>query len=153
RDRHRIDPEVSEVVDAIKARDLPRLRSLLEKQPHLLHAADEHGSQPIHWASMTRQIEIIDYLLERGADINADRPDGTRPIHLTNGDYHYRGWRDLPSSALQTHQVLTGYLLARGAEYDLSTATKIGDLDRVRQLVERNPALLNQIPIYSYYSG
>jgi hypothetical protein len=39
---------------------------------------------------MTRQLDAIDELLARGADINAQRMDGARPIHLTNGDY-YRG--------------------------------------------------------------
>jgi hypothetical protein len=41
---------------------------------------------------MTRQVEIIDELLARGADIEAVRSDGARPIQLTNGDY------DLPWS-------------------------------------------------------
>ena len=52
--------------------------------------------KPIHWAVMTRQLDLIDELLARGADINAARQDGARPIQLTNGDYHYRGWRDVP---------------------------------------------------------
>src|SRR6185369_10698853 len=96
---------------------------------------------------------LIDYLLDRGADINAVRPDGLRPLHLTNGDYSYRGWRDVPKNALQKHEVLIGYLLARGADYDISTATKIGDLDRVRELLDSNPDLVNQVPTYSYYTG
>ena len=41
------------------------------------------------------------------------RPDGARPLNLTNGDYYYRGWRDVPPTALQRHEVLIGYLLAR----------------------------------------
>src|SRR4030095_7739033 len=90
RQRYHIVPEAAAVVAAIKARDLAQVRSLIEKQPDLVHAADERGSQPIHWAVMTRQMALIDFLLERGADINAVRPNGNRPIHLTNGDYHYR---------------------------------------------------------------
>jgi ankyrin repeat protein len=153
KERHHMSPEAAAVVATIKARDPARVRALLEQQPDLLHAADEHGSQPIHWAVMTRQIELIDYLLERGAEINAARPNGTRPLHLTNGDYHYRGWRDLPSTALQKHEVLVGYLLARGAEYDISTATKVGDLARVRELLDQKPALVHHLPTYSYYTG
>jgi ankyrin repeat protein len=151
--RYRVDPEAATVAEAIKNREMTSVRFLLEKKPDLLHAADEHGNQPIHWAVMTRQTDLIDYLLDRGADINAVRPNGTRPIHLTNGDYHYRGWRDLPGTAMQRHEVLIGYLLARGAEYDITTATKIGDLDRVRELLDRDPGLLNQVPTTSYYSG
>ena len=153
KERYHVVPEGADVAAAIKARDLAQVRTLLEKQPELIHAADERGNQPIHWAAMTRQIALIDFLLERGADINAVRPDGLRPIHLTNGDYHYRGWRDVPSDAVQRHEVLIGYLLARGADYDISTATKIGDLDRVRELLDQNPELVNQVPAYSYYTG
>ncbi len=153
KERYRVNPEVAAVADAIKARDTTRAGALLDKQPELIHSADERGNQPLHWAVMTRQIQLIDYLLAHGADINAVRPDGLRPIHLTNGDYHYRGWRDLPATALQRHEVLIGYLLARGADYDISVATKLGDLDHVRALLDQNPGLINQVPAYSYYTG
>lgn len=150
RDRYEIVPEMAVVVAAIKARDENQAQALLEKQPELIRAADERGNQPLHWAVMTRQIGLIDHLLERGADINAKRPDGLRPIHLTNGDYHYRGWRDVPPTALQKQEILVGYLLARGADYDLSTATKLGDLDRVRALLDENPALVNEVPALAW---
>lgn len=153
KEQYHIVPAATAVAAAIKARDTARVRALLDEHPGLIHAADERSNQPIHWAVMTRQIGLIDYLLERGADINASRPDGLRPIHLTNGDYHYRGWRDLPAIALQKHEVLIGYLLARGADCDLGIATKIGDLDRVRELLDRNPELVNRVPAYSYYTG
>ena len=45
---------------------------------------------------MTRQLDFIDELLSRGADINAARFDGAHPIQLANGDYYFRGWRDVP---------------------------------------------------------
>ena len=51
---------------------------------------------------MTRQLDLIDELLARGADINARRQDGARPIQLTNGDYSYRGWRDVPKDTAAT---------------------------------------------------
>src|SRR5437763_3076553 len=152
KDLYHIVPEGAIIADAIKARDVAQVRSLLETQPALVHAADARGNQPIHWAVLTRQIGLIGYLLERGADINAMRPDGARPLDLTNGDYHYRSWyRDLPATALQRHEVLIGYLIARGADYDISVAAKIGHLDRVRELLDRDPALANRVPAYSGY--
>jgi ankyrin repeat protein len=151
--RYRVSPEGPAVAAAIRDRDAGRVRAMIDANPALVHAADERANLPIHWAVMTRQIGLIDYLLQRGADINAHRPDGLRPIHLTNGDYHYRGWRDLPDSALQRHEPLIGYLIARGADYDLPTAAKLGDLERVRELLDRNPDLINQVPTYSYYTG
>jgi ankyrin repeat protein len=153
KERHHVVPEAKQVVEAIKARDIDRVRELIDKQPDLVHAADEYGSQPVHWAVMTRQIALIDYLLERGADINSPRPGNARPIHLTNGDYHYRGWRDLPPTAIQRHEVLIGYLLSKGAYYDISTATRLGDMERVRQLLDENASLVNEVPGVSYYNG
>ncbi|MGH9672813.1 MAG: ankyrin repeat domain-containing protein [Bryobacteraceae bacterium] len=153
KERYNVVPEGAAVAAAIRDRDEAQVRALIDLNPELAHAADERASRPIHWAAMTRQRWLIDYLLDRGADVNAVRPDGLRPIHLTNGDYHYRGWRDLPSVALQRHEVLIGYLIARGADYDLATAAKLGDLDRVRELLDQDPSLVNHVPTYSYYTG
>ncbi|MBI4326705.1 MAG: ankyrin repeat domain-containing protein [Chloroflexi bacterium] len=132
------------VATAIRARDLAKVRSLLEASSELLHAGDERGNQPIHWAVMTRQLDVIDELLARGADFNAKRTDGARPIHLTNGDYHYRGWRDVPKDHPATPRAVLEHLRARGAYCDLYTAAHIGDLARVRELLDQDPSLANR---------
>jgi len=155
KEEYHIIPEGETIAKAIRAFDLPQVYALLEEQPSLLHAADARGNQPIHWAVLTRQVKLIDYLLERGADINAMRPDGARPIDLTNGDYHYRSWyRDLPPDGLKKHEFLVGYLVAKGAYYNISVASKMGDVDRVRTLLDEDPALVNKLPDHvGYYSG
>src|SRR6266545_1917843 len=84
----------------------------------LLHAGDQRANQPIHWAVMTRQLDVLDELLNRGADINARRYDGARPIHLTNGDYHYRGWRDVPEDWPTKPGDVFRHLVNRGATID-----------------------------------
>ncbi len=153
RERYQVAPEGALLAEAIRNRDAARVKSLLDENPGLVRAADERGNQPLHWAVMTRQMHVIDLLLERGADIEAARPDGLRPIHLTNGDYHYRGWRDVPAQALQRHEVLIGDLLARGARYDFAIASKLGDVERIGELLDARPELVNQVPAYSYYTG
>ncbi|MBS1566784.1 MAG: ankyrin repeat domain-containing protein [Bacteroidetes bacterium] len=154
-EKYNVNPAGDMIAAAIKAYDMPRVRTLLEENPAMLHAADTGGSQPIHWAALTRQIELIDYLLDHGVDINTRRPDGARPLDLTNGDYNYRSWyRDLPPTALRKHEMLVGYLIARGAYCDISVAAKMGWLDRVRTLVEEDPGVVNRVPPYDgYYSG
>jgi ankyrin repeat protein len=154
REKWGIVPEGDEIAAVIRNRDIVQLTARLDAQPELLEAADQRGNKPIHWAVMTRQMPTIEALLERGADINARRPDGARPLELTNGDYWYRGWRDVPSTAIQNHWMLVGFLLARGAEYDISTAAKLGDLDRIRTLLDDDPGIVNRLPRYcGYYSG
>jgi ankyrin repeat protein len=138
---------------AIRNRDHQRLRSLLDAEPELLHAGDLRGNQPIHWATMTRQLDFIDELLSRGVEINAGRPDGARPIQLTNGDYHFRGWRDVPSDHPTSPRAVLDYLRARGAYCDISTAAYIGDVDRVRELLDQDPTLANRPSEYiTYYA-
>lgn len=149
-----IRPEGEVIAQAIRDFDMARVKELIA-DPALVHAADQMGNQPIHWAVLTRQIGLIDYLLSRGADIVARRPDGARPLDLTNGDYHYRAWyRDLPPMGLQSHQVVLGWLIGRGAYCDISVAAKIGWYERVKELLDADPGLATRLPGYvGYYSG
>jgi RNA polymerase sigma factor (sigma-70 family) len=142
------------VAAAIRERDPEKARKLLDESPELLRAGDGRSNQPIHWAVMTRQIDIIDDLLARGADINARRQDGARPIHLTNGDYHYRGWRDVPKDVAPTPDDVYRHLVSRGAYMDIGMAAAKGDLERVRDLLDQEPSLVNRVSDYvSYYVG
>jgi len=151
-DTRNASPRGEAVAAAIREHDLRKLRSLLDASPGLLHAGDERSNQPIHWAVMTRQIEVIDELLGRGADIDAARFDEARPIQLTNGDYHFRGWRDVPPDWPTTPAQVLAHLRARGAYCDICTACHIGDLHRVRELLDRDPSLANRVSEYVTYS-
>jgi len=155
RERYGVRPEGDEIAAAIRSFDVEKAKTLIEAGPELVHAADKQGNRPIHWAVLTRQMELIDWLLARGADILAKRPDGARPLDLTNGDYNYRSWyRDLPPTGLQSHAVLLGWLIARGAYCDISVAAKIGWYHRVKELLEDDPGLVNRLPDHvGYYSG
>jgi ankyrin repeat protein len=144
---HGASPQGKPVAEAIRAHDLAKVKSLLDAAPELLHAGDEHSNQPIHWATMTRQLDVIDELLSRGADINARRQDGARPIQLTNGDYGFRGWRDVPQDwPVTPAQVLDPSLANRVSEYvtyyigsgaPLKNAAARGHIEMVKLLLER----------------
>lgn len=138
--------------NAAVERDVATFTSLLDQ--HGPNVADDRGNEPLHWAVMTRNRELIDLTLERGGSINAIRPDGARPLDLTNGDYWYRGWRDSHPMAPKNHWPLVGYLISKGAEYDLTTACRVGDIERVKQLLDDHPKLANQDALYNtWYSG
>jgi ankyrin repeat protein len=151
---HGASPKGEAIAAAIRERNLAAVRSLLDASPELLHAGDARSNQPIHWAVMTRQIDIVDELLARGADINAARFDGARPIQLTNGDYHYRGWRDVPQDWPTPPTQVLAHLRTHGAYCDICTAASTGDLDRVRELLDQDPSLANRVSEYvTYYLG
>jgi ankyrin repeat protein len=151
---HAASPAGEPIAAAIRERDVAKVRTMLEGSPELLHAGDRRSNQPIHWAVMTRQLDLIDELLARGANINARRSDGARPIQLSNGDYNFRGSRDVPESVTTTHEEVLAHLLARGAVCDICTAASIGDLARVRELIDQDLALANSVSEYvTYYIG
>ncbi len=139
------------IAETIQSRDIAAVKKLLDEKPLLVHAKDANSNQPIHWAVMTRQPDVIDELLARGADINAKRADGARPVQLINGDYGYRGWtKDFP---ITPRQVLD-HLREKGAYIDICTACAIGDIDRVRQLLDEDATLANRVSDYvTYYIG
>ena len=152
--RFNASPRGEPVAAALRAHDGKELRRLLDADPSLLHAGDKGSSQPIHWATMTRQPELFDELLKRGANINARRMDGCRPIHLCNGDYFYRGWRDVPKLWPVGPKQMLDHVIARGAYVDINTAASRGDLARVRQLLDEDPSLANKVgDAFSGYLG
>jgi ankyrin repeat protein len=147
-------PKGEPIAAALREHDVKKMRELLDAQPALIAAGDKRSTQPIHWATMTRQLEAIDELLRRGADINAARMGGARPIHLTNGDYFYRGGRDVPRNWPTTPADVMAHLKARGAYIDLPTACHTGDIDRVREVLRRDPSLANKLGEHEgYYLG
>ena len=149
-----VSPKGEPIAEALRDRDVPRACALLDAQPQLVSQGDSRSNQPIHWATMTRQLDAIDELLRRGAGIDAQRMDRARPIHLTNGDYFYRGWRDVPEHWPVTAAQVLDHLKARGAFIDLPTACHTGDIDRVRELLRQDPSLANKVGEHEgYYAG
>jgi len=69
---------------AVKAGDVQRVRELLVLDPALVHALDKDRSTPLHWAAWKDQPEVIEVLLDAGADIQAHNDNyhwGTTPLH------------------------------------------------------------------------
>ncbi len=149
----RADGRAEPVAGAIREGSLRKVRKMLDGDPELVRARDERGNQPIHWAVMTRQLKVIDLVLERGGDINAKRPDGAAPIQLTNGDYLFRGWRDVPPGTKTKPREVLAHLRKRGAYCDICTAAYIGDAERVAELLREDAGLANRPSDYiTYYA-
>eukprot|EP00934_Nitzschia_sp_Nitz4_P007296 Nitzschia sp. Nitz4//scaffold382_size14485//7461//8336//NITZ4_008936-RA/size14485-processed-gene-0.27-mRNA-1//-1//CDS//3329549917//7286//frame0 len=60
---------------------LDEMKELLEEEPYWIMARDEHGWTPLHEASRGAHIAMIDYLLSKGADLNAQTYTGATPLY------------------------------------------------------------------------
>jgi len=139
---------------AAKAGDTKRIRELLDGEPGLVNRGAWCGCSPLHRAVLGGAREAVALLLERGADIHAFH--GTGPGAAA-------GWwtQDVqaidlavwggppglgPPRANRGQAEIAKLLLERGAACDLTIAAARGDLRRVTQILDENPAAIREAP-------
>ena len=138
-ERFGYDERIEPVAEAIRDRDVDLVSTLLADTPHLINSADALGNSPLHWAVLTRQLDVIDGLLALGADIDARRADGRAPVHAAIEGYYWFRSSKLPEDAIKDPWIVARHLLEHGARFDLSMACMTGDEDRVRDLIDDDP--------------
>jgi ankyrin repeat protein len=100
---------------------LDRLRELVTRDPGAVHARGGDGQTPLHFAAT---VEIADFLLDHGAEIDAlDTDHESTPAQYLVGD----------------RQELARFLVARGCKTDILMAAALGDADLVRGELDANP--------------
>jgi ankyrin repeat protein len=100
---------------------LDTLDALLSANPDVVHARGGDGQTPLHFAST---IDVARLLLDRGADVNARDIDH----ESTPAQYMVRDRQDVAR-----------YLVSRGSRTDILLAAALGDVDRVREHLDREP--------------
>jgi ankyrin repeat protein len=127
---------------AVQAGNLKRVRKILDAEPGLVFRANRAGSTALHIAVGLVHLEMIDLLIERGADMHALHGPGPasergyapvdfQPIDLAlwSGPH----WRVVGNFELAR------FLLQRGAAYDLTIAAALGDHEAVLTFLEKDP--------------
>jgi ankyrin repeat protein len=101
---------------------LEQLDALVSADPGLVHARGGDGQTPLHFAST---VEIAQYLVARGADINArDVDHESTPAQYMAGD----------------RQDVARFLVEHGCHTDILLVAALGDIDRVRRHLDGDPA-------------
>jgi ankyrin repeat protein len=73
-----------EVIKAAKSGAAWRVKELLDEDAALISARDTDGSTPLHCATWTGHQNVVELLLDLGADVNARNQNdhwGTTPLH------------------------------------------------------------------------
>ena len=121
---------VEEFREALYAEDVQRVRALLERHAEVRQAVNapigHFDSRPVMAAA--RNLPLLDLLLAHGADINL------RTAWWAGG-FGVLEYDMTPEQAVP--------LVARGAIVDVFAAAHLGMLDRLRELVERDPSLVH----------
>lgn len=148
RKRFNYSPDFEALKQAIIARNPRAIGAVLRGKKTLARASDALGNNALHWSVIMRQLDSIARFVEIGTPIDAPRADGQTPVLLAvNGatDYWYRATRDRSHPSLRNTFVLVGSLLAHGASYNISVASAAGDLERVEQLLRKDPNLARRL--------
>ena len=67
---------------AVSRGDLDEVKRLLNGQANINARHPEHGSTPLSSASFVGRLDVVKYLVKRGADIKTTNRDGNTPLHV-----------------------------------------------------------------------
>jgi len=136
---------LEEFFKACRNGEVEKVKAELERRPELARVADEMGDTALHKAVEGNQNEVVEVLLECGADPDAKRANGVRPINLA---LRWRVSESVPAggdacapSNGRPYFPLADSLLRRGAQYNIYLAAVFGDLNFVREALNKDPAL------------
>src|SRR5712691_8096806 len=68
--------------DAAETGDIRDIQNALQENPALVNARNCFGITPLHLAVAYNDIEVVDYLLSRGAELHARTPTGQTVLHI-----------------------------------------------------------------------
>ena len=77
-----------QLLAAIFLADAVRVRSLLNRHPHLATVCDGRGDQPVHHAARNGDTEIVRLLIEYGANVNEMNDRGHTVLYCAGGHGH-----------------------------------------------------------------
>ena len=113
--------------------DLDTVSAVLAEKPEWLRRIGSHGRTMLWEAAYRGRGAMVDYLADRGADIDA-RGCHFTPLLVEVSPYC--------AARVKKHDAVAQGLLARGAKVDVRTAAYLGDVASVRDSLAADPDLV-----------
>jgi ankyrin repeat protein len=133
-----ISPMQDEITAAILNGDTAMAKRLLEEDRSLIQACDRNGATPLHIAAQVADVGLVAWLLDHKANVRKqDMRDSTaldRAAHSA----------EPRNDCAQRFPALSRLLLDHGAEMTISAAVALGDVQRVREMIAADPAMLRR---------
>ncbi|HYP06982.1 MAG TPA: ankyrin repeat domain-containing protein [Bryobacteraceae bacterium] len=133
-----VSPVQDRIAAAMHSGDTGEAMRLLDADKSLIQACDLHGASPLHIAAQTWNLELVEWLLDRRANIGKQDEFALTPLDRAALAATRRndGARQFPPVAR--------LMLHRGAPLTLIAAVALGRLDRMRELAA-DPAFVREI--------
>jgi len=161
-----------EIHDLLEKGEVEKAKRLLASNPALVHSRDGSSRTPLHVAARYGHVHVARWLLEQGAEVNAQAYNNFTALHLATApemvkllldhDADIEAVTSYGDTVLQkaarygTHpkaphgQAVAKLLIAAGAYYDIRSAIFLNGSDRVRELLKKDAKLANARDQYAY---
>ena len=133
-----VSPVQEQIVAAIVHGDDATAMRLLEEDQSLIQACDRNGGTPLHVAAQVSNIEMMEWLLERRANVR--KKDVREMTPLDRAAYAAGRHDDFG----QRFPEIARLLIDRGAEMTIAAAVALGDQEQVRTMIAADPAPLKR---------
>lgn len=134
-----ISPVQDEISAAISDGDRETALRLLNEDPFLINACDRNGATPLHIAAQETNVEVVAWLLEKGANPRKQDLNGLTSLDRAALAAHFH------NDSAQRFSAVAKLLLENGAQLTIRAAVALADLPRIRESIDASPELLHEI--------
>lgn len=127
-------PDQAAFFRALAAGDRDQIRAIVSAEPQILDCFDysQFGATPLTWACFSGRTDLVELLIELGADPNR------------RSDWLMGPWSPLHCAIFRRDKNLATLLISKGAVLDVHTAAGLGDCDAISKLFDAEPTRVNE---------
>ncbi|HET8824023.1 MAG TPA: ankyrin repeat domain-containing protein, partial [Terriglobales bacterium] len=122
-------PKIEDIDQTIRSNDLVKLRQLVSSR-EMANVRSGLKATPLHYAAMYGSVEALQFLLEKGADVNASNQSGATPLILA-------AWSFERARLLVEHGATVNAATDKGVTPLLVAASESGNARTVRYLLDK----------------